>query len=219
MDPDIQLDERYAQWGPYKYANFIEWWPAHAHLFKVHGGVRLCESAADAYPHADSEIILRVPLSQSKKQSVLAITQILDKCEAGNPRFEGRAPFQLSVGISPDVKPIDLATRFLRNLDKIKLSDLPAMWVRRSAKEAHANDGLSARPQPSVQKELRDVTPCRPMRLSDSAISWRRRVALGSCFTSGGVPHTSASRTDRAVGGERVRYKLSGQLLMQVILS
>jgi len=122
-DPNLKVDRGfYKMWEPYEDIDFIQWWPAHAHLFKVAVGVRRWETAESSIPCPDSEIIVRVPLCQNKKQSLREISQMLDDCGAGSRLYDMKQGlFGLSVGVSPDGRPVNPATRFLRNLNKMKL--------------------------------------------------------------------------------------------------
>jgi len=131
-DPETKVNRRhYREWGSYENIDFIKWWPSHAHLFKVDVGVRHCDRKS-LILSPDSEIILRVPLYQSKKQSLNEISQILDDCGAGNRLADMRqGKFPLSVGVAPDGRAVHPATRFLRNLGKIRLYQwIYLFWLR-----------------------------------------------------------------------------------------
>lgn len=122
-DPNVQIDRGfYEKWEPYENGNFIAWWPSHAHLFAINLGVRVCETKEIYGWRTEDELIVRVPLYQRKRRSLQELSKILDEHHASDHLSDMRqGEFQLNVGVTNDGRPIHPATRFLRNLEKMKL--------------------------------------------------------------------------------------------------
>lgn len=113
----------YEPWGPYEMLPFDDWWKDHwERLFAVDIRVReiVPGEAMEAEP-ADHALLVRIPLSLDPKRSLAEVVSLL-KARGASERLVGmrRGRFYLDCGTKPDGTPIAPATRFLKNLDKVR---------------------------------------------------------------------------------------------------
>jgi hypothetical protein len=121
-DPNIIVDkQRYAPWGDYQAADFDEWWGAHwRELFAVDIGVGPYDE--NMHGQADASLVLVIPLYQDRALTLRQVNEFLVDHHAGERLADMRqGKFQLSIGNTTSTHPIHPATRFLRNLTKVRL--------------------------------------------------------------------------------------------------
>jgi hypothetical protein len=132
-DPEVQVDNNdYQQWGSFSNADFDDWWSAHwRDLFAVDIGVRVSDPREYIDKRSDGELLVRIPLYQDKKRTLMQVSELLDEAGAGERLADMRqGQFQLSAGISETGGPIHPSTRFLRNLSKVRmLMHLYRFWL------------------------------------------------------------------------------------------
>lgn len=121
-DPSISVDEKhYASWGDYENTDFNDWWGAHwRQLFAIDIGVRPYDAAKPE--RSDANLVLVIPLYQDTALTLRQVNEFLVEHHAGERLADMRqGKFQLSVGDTTSIHPIHPATRFLRNLAKVRL--------------------------------------------------------------------------------------------------
>jgi hypothetical protein len=122
-DSSIKVDKKkYVAWGDIEHIKFDEWWDTKwQELFAVDIGVYEI-SNIDEFNKSENEIIVRIPLYQTPKKSLDQISTILKSHNAtGKLKHIPSGQFQLYVGKKPNGEIIHPSTRFLRNLDKIRM--------------------------------------------------------------------------------------------------
>lgn len=115
-------DAYYASWGDYRALTFDQWWGQHWRtLFAV--GVGVTEVAAsDAHRIPTNSVLLAIPLHQDPRRSLEQIKAILDDRGASarlSDMAEGQ--FGFTMGTASEGRVIHPSTRFLKNLDKVRL--------------------------------------------------------------------------------------------------
>ena len=123
-DPEIRVNKKhYRRWGAVENLTFNEWWSSNwRDLFAVDIGVRVCQSGEAIESGSDKELILRVPLYQSKARTLKQLSELLNAHGAGERLADMKqGEFRLSSGFTDDNRPIHPSTRFLRNLPKVRL--------------------------------------------------------------------------------------------------
>lgn len=123
-DETVTIDRaRYHDWGDFENLGFKDWWSANwRRLFAVAIGVREVGRAARAQRTSDNDLVLAIPLHQDRKVTLRQIEQILDQYNAGAKLVTmPKGQFHLTIGSADDGHEIHPSTRFLRNLDKVRL--------------------------------------------------------------------------------------------------
>jgi hypothetical protein len=122
-DQTLSLNsERYTAWGDYQGAKFATWWSDHwRELFAVDLGVREIEKLNPSDRRSDKEIIVRIPLYQDPKRSLVQVSELLTRYGASErlrDMADGQFRLEVDEGAGKLVHP---STRFLRNLPKVRL--------------------------------------------------------------------------------------------------
>jgi hypothetical protein len=133
-DPKVTVDESiYERWGPVANTDFRKWWADHwRQLFAVDIGVHLCGEDEPVTQRRDREIIVRIPLYQDKKRTLKQLEEILGLYGASDRLADMRqGQFCLSAGLDARGEPVHPATRFLKNLSKVRLMlNLYRFWLQ-----------------------------------------------------------------------------------------
>lgn len=123
-DSSVTIDRAfYADWGDYESMSFTLWWKQHwRSLFSVAIGVREVGKDERAERTTTNDLVLAIPLHQDRKVTLRQIEQLLDEHEAGAKLATmPSGQFHLTIGKVDDGHEIHPSTRFLRNLDKVRL--------------------------------------------------------------------------------------------------
>lgn len=133
MDKHVVIDEAtYASWGDYKTFPFSKWWGQHwRQLFAV--GVGVTEmSASDARQVPANSLVVSIPLHQDPKRSLDQIKQMLADRGAGSTLKDmPSGQFGFTMGKTADGVSVHPSTRFLKNLDKVRLlMHIYRFWVQ-----------------------------------------------------------------------------------------
>ena len=136
-DPDVNVDKKfYLPWGNYNDADFDDWWSTHwRELFAVDIGVRPYDENMHGQP--DASLILVIPLYQDRALTLRQVNKFLVEHDAGERLADMKqGEFQLSVGNTTSTHPIHPATRFLRNLPKVRLLlKVYQFWIGAKARD------------------------------------------------------------------------------------
>ena len=137
-DPDISVNtDYYNLWGDYQGSDFNTWWNQHwLNLFAVDIGVYKIKDFQKLFLDRRNEIIVRLPLYRDPSDTLKRVKAILE-LERASARLRNTpdGQFKLDSGHDASGKPINPATRFLRNLTNVGvLLNFYRFWI--------ANGGL-----------------------------------------------------------------------------
>lgn len=121
-DPELTVDKRhYLPWGNYADEDFDDWWGIHwRQLFAVDIGVRPYVDGTTE--RSNATIVLVIPLYQDTTLTLRQVHEYLVEHKAGARLADMRqGEFQLRISDTTSSHPIHPATRFLRNLSKVRL--------------------------------------------------------------------------------------------------
>ena len=132
-DPSVKIDNGiYKDWGDLEGVSFSDWWSAKwRSLFSVDVGVYELIDFDGKVRKTNQEVVIRVPLYQDTRKSLNQIAEILEQHKASSKIKDAPAgQFHLYVGHKPDGTLISPSTRFLKNLDKVRLLyHLYRFWI------------------------------------------------------------------------------------------
>lgn len=132
-DPTVNFDKtHYKTWGRYEDLEFREWWSRHwRNLFSVSVGVRLLQ-LGEVATRTGGELIVSIPIHQDRGRSVSQIKELLDQHAVGTQlKKMPTGQFCLDVGVGAHGANIHPSTRFLKNLDKVRLlMHLYRFWLK-----------------------------------------------------------------------------------------
>jgi hypothetical protein len=118
-DPSIKVQKNvYRSWGNVEEADFREWFEASwRKLFAVDIGVSLINPETYKAIPSERELIVRIPLYQDPKRSLVQISELL-KSNGASEKLKNMADGQFRLQVGTEGHP---STRFLRNLPKVRL--------------------------------------------------------------------------------------------------
>ena len=134
QDTSIRVNKKfYLAWENYASLSFDNWWRDNwQKLFSIDVGVYEISNFSKFKQNDNDSLIIRVPLYQNPKITLKQINDILLTKGASNRLKDMRSgQFHISVGKSPSGKAISPATRFLKNIAKIRLLlNLYGFWIK-----------------------------------------------------------------------------------------
>jgi hypothetical protein len=118
-DPSIKVKKNiYRSWGDLEGPDFREWFETNwRKLFAVDIGISLFNPEADLSTPNERELIVRIPLYQDPKRSLVQISELL-KSNGASEKLKNMADGQFRLQVGTEGHP---STRFLRNLPKVRL--------------------------------------------------------------------------------------------------